>query len=411
MPQITPVIPTFKKNKVLITYKKVEETKLTSATKLVKSGYNHIVFEENKIFDLNGVTSLEIDNIGETNVMVNGILLLAFSNNDEYVNGSYELGKIVKRNSKIFVHGDGTYSDISLDINFIGEAIEMTAPHDASGLPIYSENTQEILANLNVSDDGIALEKLVVYSAYNLNYSGSGSGIGVGLENFVVEYWGASYITTGISGNIIGYDNFASTPFAVVVGLDANLLALTDLELKTLFYNSSHLVYDDTIRTGSEVYLENLRRVGGDSGVLEISGINGITSWLFNYGSTRALRLLDHTLENLNIQSVLGLTELVVHGNKLTSLDLTGKIYLENVWASSNRLEYVVLPDPLSIKNIDLTYNALPTDSINQILAKLKSLQFTGNAYLYGGGNAKPSGQGLADKAYLISLGATIITT
>lgn len=417
MPHIPSTNPPFKRNKVLITYKKVEENHLQTANKLVKSGYNYIILEEDQIFELKGVTSLDIDNIGETNVMVNGILLLAFNDNDTYTNGVNELQKIVKRNSKTFVHGDGTFSDVSLDINFIYEEIQMVAGNNSSGLPVGAENIQEVFAGLNASGTGIGLENFVVYEAFNSsNNLGSGSsgssGGGVGLGNFVTVFWTAYFYQ---SGAVIGSQNFESSPFNAIVGLNSYWQTQTLQSFKAQLEINSDATCSAIGQYGSSSNLAVLTSLYNPVNSSDLTVRNSLTSFNANsQGYLKFLNLNSNVLESINIDSIGGLDQLRISENRLESLNLTNSQSLTTVrviLADNNWLTSVNLTGATNLNALDLRYNNLSSSEINSILAQLVLIGYQGAAQLYGGTNQAPTGQGLIDKDYLISQGAIIITT
>lgn len=131
--QNTKILPVDPPNrKILITYKKVEKAGIQSDFNLVKSGYNSLEITEDQTLEIKGVTSLEIENLGDEEVIINGLKLLPLPHFDNTKNkeidgstGFWDLiDKAVTRNSEIFVLPDGTYSDIILEINFLGQEIE-----------------------------------------------------------------------------------------------------------------------------------------------------------------------------------------------------------------------------------------------------------------------------------------------
>jgi len=134
MPQDPIVYPLNTPNrKILITYKKVDKQAIQGNFNLTKSGYNWLEIIEDETLEIKGVTSLKIHNLGDEEVVINGITLLPLPHLNEGLNKEIEgstafsdlVDKAIKRNSKIFVLPDGTYSDISLKINFLGQEKEI----------------------------------------------------------------------------------------------------------------------------------------------------------------------------------------------------------------------------------------------------------------------------------------------
>ena len=137
MPQnalVFPVNPP--KRKILITYKKVDKLAIQGNFNLTKTGHNFIEVSEDTTLEISGVTSLEIDNLGDEEVVINGITLLPQPHFDALKNkfiddsaGFWDLiDKANVRNSKIFVQPDGTYTDITLNINFLGQEVAFISP-------------------------------------------------------------------------------------------------------------------------------------------------------------------------------------------------------------------------------------------------------------------------------------------
>lgn len=146
MPQNTIVNPVnAPSRKILITYKKVDKLAIQGNFNLSKSGYNWLEVTEDEILKIEGVTSLKIINVGDEEVKINGIVLLPLPHYDitknKSIDGSTEFWELIDRamcrNSKIFVLPDGTYSDITLNIDFLGE--EVNAFCDKPHLPAYPQ--------------------------------------------------------------------------------------------------------------------------------------------------------------------------------------------------------------------------------------------------------------------------------
>lgn len=130
MPQNDPVVVVDPKSrKILITYKKVDKLAVQGNFNLSKTGHNYLEITEDTTLEIKGVTSLEIDNLGDEEVVINGYTLLPLPHFDslqnKYIDGSTNywdlIDRAMKRNSKIFVLPDGTYSDVTLNINFLGQ--------------------------------------------------------------------------------------------------------------------------------------------------------------------------------------------------------------------------------------------------------------------------------------------------
>jgi len=133
MPQNEIITPyEIKIRKILITYKKVGKQDIQGGFNLTKSGYNWLEVTEDQTLEIKGVTSLEIENLGDQEVKINGLTLLPLPHANEPVNRDepvlYEFTQRIKipvfRNSEIFVLPDGTYSDIVLNIDFSGQEVE-----------------------------------------------------------------------------------------------------------------------------------------------------------------------------------------------------------------------------------------------------------------------------------------------
>ena len=147
--QNSPVIPlNAPGRKILITYKKVDKQAIQGDFKLSKSGYNWLEVTEDEILKIEGVTSLEIDNLGDEEVVINGFTLLPLPRNIVGVNKSIDgltdfwslIDRAVKRNSNVFVLPDGTYSDVTLNINFLGQEVAFITNPPVPPAP-FDENT------------------------------------------------------------------------------------------------------------------------------------------------------------------------------------------------------------------------------------------------------------------------------
>lgn len=128
--KILPVDPPARK--ILITYKKVDKKYIQGDFNLIKSGYNSLEITEDQTLEIKGVTSLEIENLGDEEVIINGLKLLPLPYWEQAKNKEIDtetdfwglIDRAVTRNSEIFVLPDGTYSDITLEINFLGQEVE-----------------------------------------------------------------------------------------------------------------------------------------------------------------------------------------------------------------------------------------------------------------------------------------------
>lgn len=147
--QNTKILPVNPPNrKILITYKKVDKLAIQGDFKLSKSGYNWLEVTEDEILKIEGVTSLEIDNLGDEEVIINGFTLLPLPRDIIGANKPVDgldyfwslIDRAVKRNSNVFVLPDGTYSDVTLNINFLGQEVEFITNPPVPQVP-FDENT------------------------------------------------------------------------------------------------------------------------------------------------------------------------------------------------------------------------------------------------------------------------------
>jgi hypothetical protein len=89
-----------------------------------------------------------------------------------------------------------------------------------------------------------------------------------------------------------------------------------------------------------------------------------------------------------------------------------------NVWFSivnNPSLTTIEIPNwsvagTASTGRMELVNNALSATCVNAILARMVAIGFSSELRLQGGTNAAPTGQGITDKATLISNGATVTT-
>ena len=125
--KILPIDPYSRK--ILITYKKVDKKTIQADFALCKSGLNWLEITEDQTLEIKGVTSLEIENLGDEEVIINGLKLLPLPHYEQVRNKNIDgvndfwglIDNAVTRNSEIFVLPDGTYSDVKLEINFLGQ--------------------------------------------------------------------------------------------------------------------------------------------------------------------------------------------------------------------------------------------------------------------------------------------------
>lgn len=225
MPQNTIVTPeNAPSRKILITYKKVDKLAIQGNFNLSKSGYNWLEISNDEILKIEGVTSLKIINVGDEEVKINGIVLLPLPHYDitknKSIDGSNQFWDLIDRamcrNSKIFVLPDGTYSDITLNIDFLGE--ESNAVCDKPNLPAYpQEATLNEIISYNIIPAPPA-PPFVPFSAVvaqpltaNVDFVPNKSG------TFQLVVWGATVPTTvtGIAGSSLQLINIYGSFSAV----------------------------------------------------------------------------------------------------------------------------------------------------------------------------------------------------
>lgn len=113
---------------------------------------------------------------------------------------------------------------------------------------------------------------------------------------------------------------------------------------------------------------------------------------------------------SMNLSGLQSLEALVCAMCTMDTIDLTSQSSLVSVQNDSEALTHVALPISSALNSVSFVNAALSEVGVNDILANLRANSFSGWCDLSGGSSAAPTGQGIADKAWLIGNGATIYT-
>ncbi|HRH15058.1 MAG TPA: hypothetical protein PK225_11975, partial [Azonexus sp.] len=113
---------------------------------------------------------------------------------------------------------------------------------------------------------------------------------------------------------------------------------------------------------------------------------------------------------SMNLSGFQSLEALVCAMCTMDTIDLTSQSSLVSVQNDSEALTHVALPISSALNSVSFVNAALSEVGVNDILANLRANSFSGWCDLSGGSSAAPTGQGIADKAWLIGNGATIYT-
>lgn len=332
----------------------------------------------------------------------------------------------VQINAGIVNTGNATAADVTSGKTFSSATLTNAAGSStknatvASGAPI--EPPQAFVDTmLSFYDNGPNVATFTVQpnkSGYTATFFLQGSGVAI------VTWWDgtsdAVTLTSPVGARIDHAADTGSTPrLGTIVG--GNITALiTSVDGDGDFWDAFNIVglkastlCDLSANSASPKSLIASGAPSIDTATLDL--VSGITGAM-NFANCPALSVVnaDSTtgITSYDFTGCIGLTDLNCHDNSSCAVITMGQHpVLETIWFSGNPIQTLDISACPIVTSLQLAGCALTVAAVNAILRNLVAFGLSGGLVdVSGGTSAAPTGQGISDKATLISRGVTVAT-